>query len=262
MSEVLLRRDERDVAWLLLNRARVRNAFDAALVAQLADAARTLAADPPRAVVLAGDGPSFSAGADLRWMRAMRQRSHADNLADARATAAMFHALDTLPCALVGRVHGHALGGGVGLVAVCDVAVAADDTEFGFSEVQLGIAPAVISPFVVRKIGRSQARALFVTGERFDAARAERIGLVHSTVAAAYLDDAVEAVLRRLLTAGPRAVAAAKGLVELAAAPLDEALETTPRVIADLRSGAEGQEGLTAFLERRRPRWAADGGAP
>src|SRR5690606_27991240 len=222
----------------------------------LADAAARLREDPPRVVVLAGEGPVFSAGADVNWMRSMKDRSVDENLADARATSAMFRALDELPCAVVGRIHGAALGGGAGLVAVCDVVVADVDTTFGFTEVQLGIAPAVISPFVVRKIGVSHARALFVTGERFDAEWAEHIGLVHMAVEADELDDIVEAVIARVLSAGPRAVAAAKQLPELALAPLDEATETTAAVIAELRTGEEGQEGLAAFLEKRRPRWA------
>jgi methylglutaconyl-CoA hydratase len=257
MKHVQLHRDQRDVAWLTLDRPDVRNAFNAALITELAEAAAALAAAPPRAVVVAGIGPSFSAGADLAWMRSASELSWVDNLADARATSAMFRALNSLPCAVIGRVHGHALGGGVGLVAVCDIVVAESSTVFGFSEVRLGIAPAIISPFVVRKIGRSHARALFTTGERFDAARAERIGLVHVTVDAEGLDGAVDAVVASVLSAGPGAVAAAKRLPELASAPLDEATEATAAVIADLRTGDEGQEGMAAFLEKRPPRWTA-----
>ena len=255
MKHLQVHRDPRDIAWLRLDRPEVRNAFNAALIAELAEAAAMLADDPPRAVVIAGNGPSFSAGADLAWMRGAKDLSWTDNVADARATSAMFRALDTLPCAVIGRVHGHALGGGVGLVAICDIVVAETGTIFGFTEVRLGIAPAVISPFVVRKIGRSQARALFTTGERFDAARAERMGLVHVTVDAAGLDDAVEAAVASVLAAGPAAVAAAKRLPELASAPLDEAAESTAAVIADLRTSDEGQEGIEAFLEKRAPRW-------
>lgn len=257
MKHLHLHRDARDVAWLTLDRPDVRNAFNAALIAELAEAAAALVADPPRAVVIAGNGPSFSAGADLVWMRSAKDHSWEDNLADARATSAMFRALDALPCAVIGRVHGHALGGGVGLVAICDIVVAEAGTVFGFTEVRLGIAPAVISPFVVRKIGQSHARALFTTGERFDAARAERIGLVHVTVDAGSLDGAVDTVVASVLSAGPGAVAAAKRLPELAWAPLDEATKTTAAVIADLRTGDEGQEGMAAFLEKRPPHWTA-----
>ena len=257
MTHLLLHRDARDVAWLTLDRPDARNAFNAELIAELSAAAKALTATPPRAVVLSGSGSSFSAGADINWMRSMKERSHADNIADARATSAMFRALNDLPCAVVGRIHGHAMGGAVGLVAVCDIAVAATDTVFAFSEVRLGIAPAVVSPFVVRKIGRSHARALFVTGERFNAARAERIGLVHMVVDAADLDAAVDAVVADVCLAGPRAVVAAKHLPELASAPLDEATETTAAVIADLRTSDEGQEGMAAFLSKRPPRWVA-----
>lgn len=257
MTHVMVNRDDRDVAWLTLDRPDVRNAFNAELIAELSAAATALADDPPRAVVLAGNGPSFSAGADLNWMRSAKDRSHDDNLADARVTSAMFSALDTLPCAVVGRVHGHALGGGVGLVAVCDVVVADIKTVFGFSEVQLGIAPAIISPFVVRKIGRSHARALFVSGERFDAEWAEHIGLVHMAVDSEDLDGMVDAVVGRVLSAGPTAIAVAKRLPEVALAPIDEAREATAAIIAELRTGAEAQEGMAAFLEKRTPRWAS-----
>lgn len=258
MAHVMVNRDDRDVAWLTLNRPDVRNAFNAELIAELSAAATALADDPPRVVVLTGSGSSFSAGADLNWMRSAGTRSHDENLADARETSAMFSALDTLPCAVVGRVNGHALGGGVGLVAVCDVVVADVNTVFGFSEVQLGIAPAVISPFVVRKIGRSHARALFVSGERFDAEWAEHIGLVHMAVDAEDLDGMVDAVVSRVLTAGPTAIAVAKRLPDVALAPMDEAREATAAIIAELRTGAEAQEGMAAFLEKRTPRWASE----
>ena len=257
MRFVHLDRDERGVARLRLHRPEVRNAFNAELVSELAQAGEELAAENGvRVVVLSGDGPSFSAGADLEWMRSMRGRSREDNLDDARAVSAMLRTLDELPCAVIGRVHGHAMGGGVGLIAVCDAVVAARDTVFALTEVKLGIAPAVISPFVVRKIGRSHARALFVTGEQFDAAWAERIGLVHLVVEAGQVDAAVEAMVDQVLAAGPHAVAAAKRLPELALAPIETATETTAAVIAELRVSDEGQEGMTAFLEKRRPRWA------
>lgn len=260
VEHLRLTRDQRDVAWLTLDRPDQRNAFNAELIAELTTAAAELARDRPRAVVLAGAGPSFSAGADLTWMRSMRERSQEENLADARAVAAMFRALDELPCAVIGRVHGHAMGGGAGLVAVCDAVVAAADTVFAFSEVRLGIAPAVISPFVVRKIGRSHARALFVTGERFDAGLAERIGLVHRVVDVDALEAAVTSVLDAVLAAGPEAVAAAKRLPEAASMLMDDAAEATAQVIARLRTSAEGQEGMAAFLERRPPAWAVDDG--
>lgn len=260
MTTVTLYRDEREVAWLTLNRPDVRNAFDDVLIGELIEAAQALAIEPPRAVVLSGAGPSFSAGADLNWMRAAKGYTHEDNLSDARALSSMLNALDALPSAVIGRVHGHALGGAVGLVAVCDIVVAERATVFGFSEVRLGIAPAAISPFVVRKIGRSHARALFVWGRRFDAGLAERIGLVHHVVDADDLDDAVDGVIADVLSAGPIAVAAAKRLPEVAMAPMVEAREVTAGIIADLRVGDEAQEGMAAFLDKRRPRWANGSG--
>lgn len=256
MEHVQLDTDDRGVAWLTLRRPDVRNAMDAAMVDELRRAAYTIADDDRvRAVVLSGAGPSFSAGADLASMRSMADVGTEENLADARATAAMFHALNDLPCAVIGRVRGHAIGGGVGLVAVCDVAVAATDTTFALSEVRLGIAPAVVSPFVVRKIGPSHARALFVTGERFDAVHAERIGLVHHAVGADRVDATVARVVESVLAAGPHAVAAAKRLPELVAGPLRDTVEPTAQLIARLRTGDEGQEGMLAFLDRRPARW-------
>jgi methylglutaconyl-CoA hydratase len=260
MEHLRLSRDQRGVAWLTLDRPDQRIAFNAELIAELSSAAAELTRDRPRAVVLAGAGPSFSAGADLTWMRSMQGWSQEENLADARAVATMFRALDEVPCAVIGRVHGHAMGGGAGLLAVCDVVVAATNTVFAFSEVRLGIAPAVISPFVVRRIGRSHARALFVTGERFDAAWAQHIGLVHRLAAADALDDAVTSLVDAVLAGGPEAVGVAKRLPELALASMDEAAEATARIIAHLRNGDEGQEGMAAFVERRPPSWTADDG--
>jgi methylglutaconyl-CoA hydratase len=256
MRFVQFHHDQRDVAWLTLDRPEVSNAFNAELVAELAGAATRLQARPPRAVVLAGNGRNFSAGADIGWMRSMRDRTHEENLADARATSAMFQTLEALPCTVIGRAHGHVLGGGIGLLAVCDVVVADRNTVFGFSEVRLGIVPAIISPFVVRKIGQSHARALFVTGERFDAGLAHHIGLVHKVVGGKDLNGAIDAVVASVLAAGPAAASVAKRLPEIALAPLDEAVETTAGIIAELRTSAEGQEGMTAFLEKRPPRWA------
>jgi methylglutaconyl-CoA hydratase len=204
-----------------------------------------------RAVVLAGDGPSFSAGADVEWMRSSVELSYDENVADALALRRMLEAIDRCPAPVVARVQGHALGGGCGLVACSDIAVAAEDAVFAFSEVKLGIVPAVISPFALAKIGPSAARRYFVTGERFDAATALRLGLVHEV--ATDLDAAVERVVAELRSAGPRAARAAKRLV--LDAPLDG--PETARRIAERRASHEGQEGLRAFLERRRPDWAS-----
>jgi methylglutaconyl-CoA hydratase len=248
MSALRIERDG-ELLRIALARPEVRNAFDAALIQELAEA--FVDVGRARAVVLSGDGPSFCAGADVDWMRASVDLDYDANVADALALRRMLEAVDSCPAPVVARVHGHALGGGAGLVACADIAVAAEDAVFGFSEVKLGIVPAVISPFALAKIGPSAARRYFVTGERFDAAMALRIGLVHEV--ASELDAALERLLGELLTAGPRAVRAAKRLV--LDAPLDGG-ETASR-IAERRASDEGQEGLRAFLERRRPSWTS-----
>ena len=233
-----------------LARPERRNAFDAALIAELAEA--FVAVGRARAVVLAGDGPSFSAGADVDWMRSSVDLSYEANVADANALRAMLEAIDGCTAPVVARVQGHALGGGAGLVAAADIAVASADAVFAFSEVKLGIVPAVISPFALARIGAGAARRYFVTGERFDAATALHIGLVHEVVPAGELDTGVDRIVGELLTAGPEAARQAKRLV--LDAPLD-GLETARR-IAERRTSEEGQEGLRAFLERRKPDWA------
>jgi methylglutaconyl-CoA hydratase len=246
-----------DIAFVTLNRPEVRNAFNETLVAELTAWARQASRDTTlRAAVLLGAGPVFCAGADLSWMSKMVDYSHEENVRDAEALAWMFEALDTLPVPLVGRVHGAALGGGAGLAAVCDIVIAADGAAFGFTEVKLGIAPAVISPYVVAKIGTSAARSLFLTGARFDAARALAIGLVHEVTAEPALDAAIERQLAEIRAAGPLAAAAAKTLVRHVGgrSPLD-AMPITTRTIADLRASAEGQEGMRAFLGRRKASW-------
>jgi methylglutaconyl-CoA hydratase len=247
------------VEHLTLNRPDVRNAFNEHVVAELRDWAARAAADPAlRVCVLSGAGKAFCAGADLGWMSRMRQYSEDENLRDARAMAEMFGALDRLPAALVGRVHGAALGGGTGLAAVCDIVVAGDDAVFGFTEVKLGILPAVISPFAVAKIGLSAARELMLTGARLSAERARAVGLVHAVVPADELDRAVDAYVRELLSASPSAIAATKALLpRVAGQRPEDVIELTSRAIAAQRVSAEGQEGLAAFLEKRPPRWPA-----
>lgn len=241
-------RVERDAALLRVSMARPerRNAFDAALIAELTAAFANVG--DVRAVLLSGDGPSFSAGADVEWMRSSVDLSYEENVADALHLRALLDAIDGCPAPVVARVQGHALGGGCGLVACCDIAVAEPGAQFAFSEVKLGIVPAVISPFALAKIGSSAARRYFVTGERFSAEVALRIGLVHEVTED--LDAAVERVLAELLTAGPAAARAAK---TLARAPLS-AQETAERIAAH-RTSVEGQEGLHAFLEKRPPSW-------
>jgi methylglutaconyl-CoA hydratase len=236
----------RDVLRVTMARPERRNAFDSSLIAELTEAFADVG--DTRAVVLAGEGPSFSAGADVDWMRSSVELSYDENVADALRLRAMLDAIDSCPAPVVARVQGHALGGGCGLVACCDVVVAERDTQFAFSEVKLGIVPAVISPFALAKIGSSAARRYFVTGERFGAGVALQIGLVHEVVDD--LDAAVDAVLAELLTAGPQAARAAK---ELARAP-HSARETAERIAAQ-RTSDEGQDGLRAFLEKRAPGW-------
>ena len=249
-------RDGRGVATVVLDRPQVRNAFDATLIRELTETAERLADDDDvRVVVLTGEGSAFSAGADFAWMGSMVGWSFEENVADASRLERMFRTLHDLPKPLVGRVNGHALGGGTGLVAVCDVAIAAATARLGFTEVVVGLVPATISPYVVRKIGRSHARALFVTGEQVPAERALRIGLVHEVVDPDQLDAAVEAAIARCLRGGPAAQAVAKRLPELALAPLQDAAAETVRVIAEVRVSTEGQEGMRAFLERRPARW-------
>jgi methylglutaconyl-CoA hydratase len=241
-----------------LNRPDVRNAFNEAVIADLTAWAKAAHEDSTlRVVVFGGAGKVFSAGADAAWMAKMAGYSHDDNVQDARDAAAMFLAINTVPAIVIGRIHGAALGGGSGLAAVCDIVVAESDAIFGFTETKLGILPAMISPYVLPKIGASAARELFLTGMRFSAAKAQAIGLVHEVVAAAQLDEAVNRYVVEALSAAPTAVARAKALIPnvLGKAPAD-AMGITADAIAAQRVSPEGQEGLKAFLEKRAPSWA------
>jgi methylglutaconyl-CoA hydratase len=247
-------------ARVVLARPEVRNAFNAALIEELRTTFEALVTEPPerlRSVVLAGEGRSFCAGADVEWMRSAIGLSVEENERDAAAMQAMFAAIDACPVPVITRVQGAALGGGMGLCAVSDVVVATADATFGFTETKLGIIPAVISTFVLPKIGESHARALFATGERFGADRARQIGLVHEVVAdEAALEQRVAELQAEVDAAGPGAARAAKALVrDLRGRPADEARAETVRRIARQRTSAEGQEGLTAFVEKRKPRW-------
>lgn len=246
---------------LTLNRPDVRNAFNDEVVAELADWAARVHAEAPRngvrAVVLAGAGKVFCAGADLTWMSRTIEYSEEENLRDAMTMSRMFAALDTLPVPLIGRIHGAALGGGAGLGAVCDIVVADEACVFGFTEVKLGILPAVISPFALAKIGRSAARELFLTGARFGATRAREIGLVHAVTPAAELDTRVAEYVREVLSAGPEGIAAAKALIPTVwGRSVDKAMAATAQAIATRRVSPEGQEGMKAFLEKRTPAWS------
>ena len=239
-----------DLLSVVMARPERRNAFDADLIRELTEAFADVG-DDVRAVLLAGEGKSFSAGADVEWMRSSIELSYEENVADARRLRKMLETMNSCPAPVVARVHGHALGGGCGLVACADIVVSAPDTRFAFSEVKLGIIPAVISPFALAKIGPGAARRYFVTGEVFDAATALRIGLVHEV--AEELDAAVARIVAELRTAGPEAARHAKKLVLERPDGLG-----TERRIAQRRTSEEGQEGLKAFLEKRAPRFSGN----
>ncbi len=251
------------VARVTLARPDVHNAFNASLIAELRQAFTVLAREGPtelRVVVLAGDGPSFSAGADIDWMRAATQLGVEANEHDAMAMADMLETIDTCPVPIIARVHGPALGGGSGLCAVADLVIAEAGAKFGFTETRLGILPAVISPFVIARIGETHARALFPGGRRFDAIRAQRIGLVHEVVEGVEaLDAAVDQAVADILASGPTAVRAAKAIVrEVRGLGHGAAKWHTARVIARQRVSEEAQEGFRAFTEKRRPAWAPE----
>jgi methylglutaconyl-CoA hydratase len=251
---------ERDggVARLWLDRPERRNAFDAGLIAAVHEAFASLAGDESvRAVVVAGRGPAFCAGADLEWMRSAGALPHERNVADAERAAAMFAAVDSCPVPVIARVHGAALGGGTGLACCCDVVLARADARFGFTEVRLGLIPATIGPFALARIGRSQARALFLTGELFGAEQARAMGLVHEVHEDdEALDGAVERVLAAVLRGGPQALRAAKALIAALrdGDPAPQAAHAA-QAIAERRASEEGREGIAAFLEKREPRW-------
>ncbi len=260
MSASILIEDRAAVRHIRLDRAEVHNAFDDRLIAELTSALDQAAADAAvRAVVLEGAGASFSAGADLNWMRGMARASEADNREDSQRLAQLMRTLQFLPKPTVARVHGAAYGGGVGLVACCDIAIGVDGARFGLTEVKLGLVPAVISPYVIQAIGARHARRLFLTGETFDAATALHIGLLHRVVAAEALDQAVQDTLALLAKAGPQAQREAKQLALRMAGSTPEHAEALDRenaaLIARLRVSGEGQEGLGAFLDKRAPSW-------
>jgi len=247
------------VAWLRLNRPDRRNALNDTLVAALGDALDAVARDDAiRAVVLAGAGRHFCAGADLAWMQHLAASGPSANLADATALAEVLHRLDTLDRPTLARVQGAATGGGLGLAACCDLVVAAESAVFALSEVKLGLIPAVIAPYVVTALGPRAARSYALTGERFDVATAQRLGLVHTVEPDSDLDTRVQVLLAELLGNGPEALAEVKRLIrDVTGAPRDAALrDETARRNADRRCSAEAREGIAAFLEKRRPGWA------
>ena len=258
MSDPLVLQRDGAVARLRLNRPDLHNAFDAGLIAALTSALDALGQDNSvRVVVLESAGASFSAGADLNWMRGMAAAGEAENRADALALARLMRTLDELPKPTIARVQGAAFGGGVGLVACCDIAIGVPEAKFGLTESKLGLLPAVISPYVIAAIGPRQARRWFATAEIFDAEEAQRIGLLHDVANPTALDTAVQRQVDLLLKAGPVAAASAKALVRRVAAGGDgKALdEANAELIAKLRVSPEGQEGLGAFLDKRKPAW-------
>jgi methylglutaconyl-CoA hydratase len=250
------------IALVTLNRPEVHNAFNETLIAELTAALRALASDRSvRAVVLLGAGPSFCAGADLNWMKKMAAFSKAENLADAKALATMLATLNDMPQPTVARVHGSAFGGGVGLVACCDVAIGAHDATFALSEAKLGLIPAAISPYVIEAIGARAARRYFLSAERFTAAEAFRLGLLHDLAVPAELDAKINELLGFVVTAGPQAQAEAKLLIRAVAhRPIDGAvIADTARRIARIRATPEAKEGVAAFLAKRRASWVPRG---
>ncbi len=251
---------ERGVATVTLNRPKLHNAYDDAVNASLTDVLVDLGGDPGvRCVVLRGAGKSFCAGGDLAWMRRMAGYSREENLADARALSELMHVLDTLVKPTIAVVHGAAYGGGVGLVACCDIAVATMGARFCLSEVKLGLIPAAISPYVVAAMGARAARRYFLTAEPFDAAEALRIGLVHAVVDESEIEALVAGLVKSLSMGGPSAQSAAKRLIaDVVHVPPGELRDETAARIADIRAGDEGREGVSAFLEKRRPAWAPD----
>lgn len=258
MNETLLLERHDKVLHVTLNRPETGNAFNGDLVIALQELFSGLGSDPSvHVVVIRGAGKSFCAGADIQWMKSMAHFGKVDNAADAMKMAGFFEAIDACPKPIVGRVHGAARGGGVGLVACCDIAVASEAASFALTEVRLGLAPAVISPFVIRKIGVSAARELFLTGERFDATRAREIGLLRYVVAdEAALDLKVQELVKQLLLGGPNALAACKDLARtISGMPVPEATVKTANMLAELRASPEAQEGMRAFLMKDAPKW-------
>jgi len=246
------------VARLTLDRPEIRNAFDDALIAELTQALRGLDADDKvRAVVLAGNGPAFCAGADLNWMKRMAGYTYEQNLADARALATMLKTLDRMSKPTIARVHGPAFAGGVGLVAACDIAVGVPEAKFCLSEAKLGLSPATISPYVVRAMGERMARRYFLTAEVFDGIEAHRVGLLTAVSPSEKLDGEIDRVLQHLVEGGPQALFKIKDLIHsVSSKPIDDALiEDTAKRIAEIRVSPEGREGIASFLDKRKPAW-------
>lgn len=263
MITLTSRIDRRGVLVLCMNRPEVYNAFDAEMIRELTGALLSAEQDDAvRLIVITGTGSCFSAGADLNWMRSLVTASQDENERDALRLAKLMRSLNYLSKPTVARINGAAFGGGLGLIAACDITIAVDNALFGLTEARLGLAPAVISPYVIRRIGETHARRYFLSGERFDCQRAYEIGLIQQTVAAGRLDEIVEAIIDQVLKSGPSAVAQCKQLAFKIAGHSAESQEITDKytagLIARLRVSDEGQEGLAAFLEKRNPGWVKD----
>ena len=261
MDKVITQIDSRGVAQVTLNNPDKHNAFDDQMIIELTNAFNALAANANvRIMLLKSEGKSFSAGADLDWMKRMASYSYQQNLNDARALAAMLKALHQMPIPTIARVQGATFGGAVGLISCCDIALASSNASFALSEVKIGLVPSTISPYVIAAIGERHAKRYFMTAERFDANTAVQIELVHEAVEKSLLDDKVEQLVTAILSNGPEAVAVAKQLIfAVSGKPIDSKLiEHTCEVIAGIRVSAQGQEGLSAFLDKRKPNWLKD----
>jgi methylglutaconyl-CoA hydratase len=249
---------EDGVAVITIDRPEVRNAFDETMIAGLTEAYRQAGSDPSvRAVLLQAEGPVFSAGGDLNWMRRSAGNSREDNIADAGRLAALMRAVDACPKPTLARVHASAFAGAVGLIACSDIAVAVPEAEFAVTEVRIGLIPAVISPYLVRAMGARQARRYFLTAERFSAATAHALGLVHEVAPAERLDETIAVILKALAAGSPAALGSAKALIAAVDRPIDETLiAMTAERIAEARASADGREGIASFLEKRKPKWS------
>ncbi|MGB7295427.1 MAG: enoyl-CoA hydratase/isomerase family protein [Candidatus Aminicenantales bacterium] len=258
--DTILAAREEKVFRITMNRPRVHNAFNATMIGDLTKAFRLAGCDDGvRIVILTGAGESFCAGADLNWMREIIRYSYEQNLRESQEIAELMHSIYALPKPTIARINGAVIGGGTGLFSACDIVIASDKARFGLSEVKIGLIPAAIGPYVIRRIGESAARELFLTGERFDARRALEIGLVNKVVPDAELDDKVGEIVRQLLSSGPEAIAKCKELLQrVPGLSLEEAKDYTAEMIARLRVSPEGQEGMASFLEKRKPCWVKE----
>jgi len=251
---------EKNVGIITFNRPEIHNAFNSLVIDEMLSLFELIIDDENlRIVILTGEGKSFCAGADLNWMRSVVNQSFDENLEESNRLADLFHKIYSFPRPVIGKINGAAIGGGTGFVAVCDIAIAAESAKFSFSEVKIGVVPACIGPYVIKKMGEGKARELFITGERMDAKRARDVGLINNYVADDKLDHAVESLVKLVLSSGPEAVAMAKKLVsEVPGMTPDQFKPFTAEMIAKLRISDEGQEGMDAFLNKRNPKWVND----